>query len=172
MDEFTAIWKPIDGFEGLYSVSNEGAIYSHSKGDFKKINQRKDGYMVTTLYKDGKNKNVYLHRLVIEHFSNESPKDTVNHKDGNKANNTINNLEWATYAENNNHAITFGLNSSEHKRNKKGSIKVSQYDKDGNLINTYPSMREAERQTGVTATEIGHGVRKGWKYGGFIWKFA
>ena len=49
---------------------------------------------------------------------------------------------------------------------------VAQYDENMNLIAIYPSMREAERQTGIDCTSIGKGIQKGWKYGGFIWKKA
>lgn len=79
---------------------------------------------------------------------------------------------WSTYTENNHHATQTGLNGTEHMRNKKGSMRVLQYDADMNLIAEYPSMREAERQTGIDCASISLGVRKGWKYGGFIWKKA
>ena len=105
----------------------------------------------------------------MKHFSEEVAKETVNHIDGNKANNHISNLEWSTYKENNMHAIRTGLNTTKHKQNKKGSIAVEQRDLEGNLIKVYPSFRQAERETGVDATAIGHAIRKGWKYGGYQW---
>ena len=167
------VWKEIKGFEDSYLISNHGRVYSLITRKQRKIQVRKpDGYNMVSLWKNNRGVNCYVHRLVLQHFS-ESPEDeTVNHKDGNKSNNHISNLEWMSYAENNRHAVDTGLNSSKNKRNKKGSMPVSQFSLDGRLIKTYPSMRQAERETGVTATEIGHGIRKGWKYGGYIWKFA
>lgn len=163
-------WKEIKGYE-KYLISDEGKIFSKKTGKLMKPSVREDGYVVTGLWDNNKVKNVYIHRLVIEAFSPENKKETVNHIDGVKTNNHISNLEWNTYAENNRHAIETGLNTSDNKRNNKNSIPVLQYGLDGNLIKEYPSMRQAERETGIDATSIGHGIRKGWKYGGFIWKF-
>ena len=115
----------------------------------------------------------YVHRLVAEAFiPNPHGKETVNHINGDKHDNRAVNLEWNTYKENNNHAVKVGLNGTEHMQNKKGSMPVAQYDKDMHLIKIYPSLREAERQTGVDCRSISLGIRKGWKYGGFIWKKA
>lgn len=185
------VWKDIEGYEGLYQVSNLGRVKSlaryvknHSGKEYfvderiKTVSERKrkgihQGYFGLQLYKDNKAKNCYVHRLVAEAFlPNTENKPTVNHIDGNKHNNRADNLEWNTYSENNIHAYITGLNDETHRRNCKGSIPVLQYDKNMNLIAEYPSMREAERQTGIDCTAIGHGIRKGWKYGGYIWKKA
>lgn len=164
-------WKQIDGYEN-YLISDEGEVFSKYMGQKNTLSIRKDGYVVTGLWKNNKSKNVYVHRLVMEAFNSEFEDETVNHIDGDKTNNHISNLEWSTYAENNRHAIETGLNTTEHKRNKKGSIPVAQYTKDGDLIKIYPSMRQAERETGISATEISLGVRKGWKYGGYTWELT
>jgi NUMOD4 motif. len=178
-------WKDIKGYEGLYQVSNMGNIKSlgryvqdrgntyYIKEKMKIFHAKANDYGRLQLYKNGKPKNVYAHRLVAEAFlPNTQNKKTVNHKNGIKTDNRVENLEWATYSENNIHAIETGLNGSEQRRNCKGSIAVEQYDEEMRLIARHPSMREAERNTGVDATSIGHGIRKGWKYGGFIWKYA
>ncbi|WP_407391604.1 HNH endonuclease [Carnobacterium jeotgali] len=161
-------WKEIQGFEA-YLVSDMGNVFS--KASNKEISKHvvNRGYYRVNLWKNGKGKTAYVHRLVLQTFGEGYEKETVNHIDGNKLNNHINNLEWSTYSENNKHAIDTGLNGSKQRRNKKGSIQVEQRDLNGNLIETYPSFRQAERETGVTATEIGIGIKKGWKYGGFIW---
>lgn len=171
--EVTAVgnWKEVEGYE-QYLISDEGKLFSRKSGKLLKLQARNDGYIVAGITKNEKVKNVYIHRLVMKAFKPEGEKETVNHIDGNKANNHVDNLEWCTYSENNQHAIKTGLNTTEHKINKKGSKPVSQYDLEGNLIKTYPSMRQAERETGINATSIGHGIRKGWNYGGFMWKFS
>ena len=184
------VWKDIAGYEGLYQVSNMGRVKSlerfvqnHGKMQHhpeqvkepseKKRKDRRQGYLGLILYKNNIGKNCYVHRLVAMAFiPNPGNKETVNHKNGNKHDNRACNLEWNTYKENNEHAYTTGLNDCNHRRNCKGSTPVSQYDEDMNLIKTYPSMREAERQTGIDCAAISLGVIKGWKYGGYIWKKA
>lgn len=186
----TEVWKDIEGYEGLYQVSNMGRVKSleryvqnnlgmqHKLEKMKEPSERRrkdglQGYFALQLYKDNKGKNCYIHRLVAETFiENPDHKETVNHINGDKHDNRAENLEWASYAENNRHAVEIGLNDSKHRRNRKGSTPVAQYDLRMNLLAVYPSMREAERQTGVDCTAIGHAIRKGWKYGGFIWKKA
>lgn len=169
--EITAIgnWKEIKDYDN-YLISDEGRVFSRATGKLKKCNVREDGYVVSGLWKNNKGNNVYIHRLVMETFKPENRKETVNHIDGVKTNNFINNLEWSTYSENNHHAIETGLNTNEMKQNNKNSIAILQCDLNGNVLREYPSMRQAQRDTGVDATSIGIGIRKGWNYGGFIWK--
>lgn len=184
------IWKDIAGYEGLYQVSNLGRVKSlgrykgnHSNDQYirermKVLHDRVDtgkrtGDLVTVLYKNNKGKNFYVHRLVAEAFvSNPESKQTVNHINGDKHDNRAENLEWNTYRENNIHAYKTGLNDEKHRRNCKGSMAVRQLDVDGKLIAVYPSIREAERQTGVCSQSISLGIRKGWRYGGYIWEKA
>ena len=185
------IWKDIAGYEGLYQISSKGRVKSleryvknHSGTYYfkpeiiKKVSEKNDrkkrqGYLTVSLYKNNMSACKYVHRLVAEAFiENPKHKDTVNHINGNKHDNSVENLEWNTYQENNIHAIATGLNGTENRRNCKGSIPIMQYDKDMNLIAQYPSMREAERQTGIDCRSISVGIRKGWRFGGFIWKKA
>lgn len=96
------IWKDINGYKGLYQVSNSGKIKS-----LKKIlNPWLDkGYLRVGLSKKSKHKYFSVHRLVALHFvSNPKNKPEVNHLDGNKLNNNDWNLEWSTQKENNEHA--------------------------------------------------------------------
>lgn len=109
------IFKDIPGF-GDYKVSKLGNVKSfryskYSDGKMLKPVLRSDGYLVVTLYKEGKEKKKKIHRLVAETFiPNPLKKKTVNHKDGNKQNNNISNLEWATVLENIIHAKKNDLN--------------------------------------------------------------
>lgn len=100
-------FKPINGYEGLYSVSNYGRVYSHYGGGRFLIDRKnKLGYMELTLCKDTIREQVHVHRLVALTFVSGYFKGAiVNHIDFNKSNNHVNNLEWATYLENTHHSI-------------------------------------------------------------------
>ena len=106
------IWKDVEGYEGLYQVSNLGRVKSLSKNWChkkeiilipRKINS---GYVFTTLFKNGKSKNITIHRLVAKAFiPNPLKKEQVNHINGIKTDNRIENLEWCTREENKIHAL-------------------------------------------------------------------
>lgn len=115
------IWKDVVGYEGFYVVSNKGNVKSlKRKVDYRgskkiipaqKMTIRIDkyGYPRVALCKNGKQKHYRVHRLMALAFiPNPEMKLTVNHKDSNKSNNNLDNLEWATYAENNDHCLKFG----------------------------------------------------------------
>ena len=97
--------RPIKGFEGLYSVSPSGDVYSIKNDSVRKTFDSK-GYKLVQLWKNNKGKNFSVHRLVSEaYLPNPFCKPDVNHKDGNKHNNHFTNLEWVTRSENAIHAI-------------------------------------------------------------------
>lgn len=113
-------WKNIEGYEGLYQVSNYGNIRSLDKtvndyrgkeartikGKLLKPFDSGNGYLVISLHRNGKRKNFYVHRLVAIHFvKNTDNKKVVNHKDHNKSNNNAENLEWVTIKENVSHSV-------------------------------------------------------------------
>lgn len=102
-------WKPIAGWED-YSVSDSGLVYSHRRNRLLKIWDVKGEYPRATLNKGNKKKSFTVHRLVASAFiENPLNKKTVNHKDGNKNNCHVSNLEWATMSENMIHAVNTGL---------------------------------------------------------------
>lgn len=132
-------WKPASGFEGIYEISNTEKVKS-----LRRISIQKNGKIYTVTEKilkpqldstgyfvvglrtpKSKTKKTYLHRLVAEAFiPNPECKETVNHKNGIKTDNRIENLEWCTYAENNRHAFETGLQKKgkeHHLYGKKGS---------------------------------------------------
>lgn len=119
------MWKDIEGFEGLYQVSDTGEIKSverfaktHRNGEDKvqhvrerimKQQTMKNGYKQVSLMKDGEKHVLYVHRLVANNYLAISFGEVVNHIDGNKQNNNATNLELTTYSENNQHAYDTGL---------------------------------------------------------------
>lgn len=114
-------WRDIVNYEGFYQVSNFARIKSFYKGKVKilKLALSSKGHLRAHLYKDGKTKLLFVHVLVAKAFiPNPENKPCVNHKDGNKQNNSIDNLEWVTQSENVKHAYETGLKKSgcEHCR--------------------------------------------------------
>lgn len=111
------IWKDIKGYENLYQVSNFGnvrpkaRIVESKNGVVKEINGKilkkwedKKGYLYVSLCKNGESKNYTVHRLVLTAFiENKDNLPCINHKDENKQNNKLENLEWCTYLYNSNY---------------------------------------------------------------------
>lgn len=106
----TEIWKPIAGYEGLYEVSNLGNIKSLRRNKIMKQGVHSFGYRYVILSKNNESKNLLVHRLVAEAFiSKIEGKTDVNHIDGNKYNNSVDNLEWVSKSENMYHAYRTGI---------------------------------------------------------------
>lgn len=103
-------WRNVVGYESLYEVSNFGNVRRKKTGKILSRRKLNHGYSVASLCKDGKVKNHKYSRLVASAFiANPNKLPCVNHKDGNKINDSVGNLEWCTYSENNKHAYNLGL---------------------------------------------------------------
>lgn len=97
-------WKDVVGFEGIYQVSSTGIVRRTDNNYIKKPSESRNGYMFVDLNHKEKRKHGYIHRLVAEAFiPNPNNLPAVNHKDENKTNNNVDNLEWCTYKYNNNY---------------------------------------------------------------------
>ena len=159
------IWKDIEGYEGLYQISNLGRIRKYII--LRQFLSHK-GYLTTQLSKENKSKTFLVHRLVAKTFIPKiDGKNQINHKDGNKINNKVENLEWCTQKENINYSQK--INSSYNDRNKE----VQQFDKNNKLLATYKSISDASRITGIKVSSISYsanGQRK--TGGGYIWRFV
>lgn len=113
----TEEWRPIKNYEGLYEVSSLGRIKSLRTGRLMSPAPDSDGYATVSLFKI-KRKTYRWHRLVLEAFvGNTEGKGQINHIDGNKLNNRLENLEWATPSENAIHAYRIGLKDQRGERN-------------------------------------------------------
>lgn len=167
------IFKSIIGYE-KYKISNYGNVINNFD-KYMTIQTNKAGYKLVQLSKNNKPKKFYIHRLVALHFiDNVDNKPQVNHKDGDRSNNRIDNLEWNTNSENNKHSYDI-LN-----RKRPNIKKVLQFTIDGNYINEYNSTMEAQNITGISRVCISNCCNKYKirnKYesktaGGYIWKWV
>lgn len=107
MSKLIEKWKPINGYEGLYEVSNEGRVRSVKTNKLRKLILNDKGYYDICLSKEGKTKHKPVHRLVAESFlDNTDNKPCVEHCNTIKTDNRVENLRWTTYHENNSNPIT------------------------------------------------------------------
>lgn len=173
-------WKPVLGYEGLYEVSNLGRVKSLDrwvKGIYNSVQLKRgkiikprktwDNYIVVNLSKDGKMKTVKVHRLVAQAFlPNPDNLPQVNHKDEDKNNNTVDNLEWCTNLYNHRYGTCI-------KRIAASNCKpVLQYTLDGEFVREWESAKQAEREGEFMATVIAKCCKKKQKtHKGFIFLY-
>ena len=152
--------KDVVGYEGLYAVTEEGQVWSYKSKKFLSPADNGHGYLQVGLRKDGKTKMLRVHRLVAEaYIPNPEGKKDVNHKDGNRGNNNINNLEWATRKENCNYEI--------HK-DYKGNLTKIRCVETGEV---YESQAAAARETGIGRYNINNVITGKQKTaGGYHWE--
>jgi hypothetical protein len=173
------MWKDVIGYEGIYKVSNLGRVIrikpsKRTDCDGFLTPVKNESGLYVTLRDCGNDCRKKIHRLVMESFIGINPnKPQVNHKDGNRWNNNINNLEWCDNSENVYHSHNFiGREYTAYGENHSNSKSVSQYNKDGMLIDVYGSINEAGRQLKIQFTNIAKCARGERKIaGGFIWKY-
>ena len=192
------IWKDVIGFEELYQVSNIGRVKRKSttryvygcKSDnpipfFSKerictLEENEDGYYKVALSKNSKSKRYFVHRLVAEAFLSKTDENLeVNHIDGNKHNNCVDNLEWVSHKQNMEHCFSMGLRkiTAKNMLGKTGdkhpsSKAVLKYDKNNVFIREYGSIAEAARENNIDSSGISRCCKGKWATsGGYIWKY-
>lgn len=153
-----------------YFITKTGKVFKMNKtGILKEVKPflNHNNYLRVQIYKEGKPYKRFVHKLVIEAYEGVQEGKQVNHKDGNKLNNSIENLEWVTPSENIKHSIKTGLRSFESLEKKVIAVDIVT----GKELR-FKSLREAERVTSIHASNIRkviYGKRK--HAGGFSWKF-
>lgn len=163
--------KDIQGYEGLYAITEDGQVWSYRTKKFL-AQQIKKGYYHVHLSKEGKAKYVAVHRLVaLAYVNNPNPQEwnIINHKDENPLNNHKDNLEWCNNKYNDNYGNRNLKNSISNRNSNKQGVEIR-------CVETgiiYPSFKEASRQTGIYAAGIAR-VCKGLqeKCGGLHWEYT
>lgn len=196
------MFRDIQGYEGLYGVSESGEVFSYKRDLILKPNLGSNGYLKVVLYKNGLSRNHTIHRLVaIAYVKKQEGLEYVNHLDGDKVNNNADNLEWCTPKENTRHAIETGLTSgpgpghpnygkvrsAETRRNisegKRGlytgkdhprSVPVEKVDTlTHEVLAVYDSIGEAARLNGIKQGSISRVLSGGRRTtGGYSWRRA
>lgn len=163
------IYKEIKGTNGDYLITNTGRVISLKNNKMKELGlyDNNYGYLNVILYIQGKSRPKKVHRLVAEAFiPNPNNFPCVNHKDENRHNNFVENLEWCTHLYNNHYGKRI-----ERIQNKL-SKKVYQYDYNNNLIKKWKSASEIQRELGYCQTSICSCCNnKRISAYGFLWKY-
>jgi DNA-directed RNA polymerase subunit H (RpoH/RPB5) len=180
------LWEELNGFKGKYSISNKGRIRNNETSNVLKPYDNK-GYLRINLYNEGKIERKLIHRLVAKYFLvNRDGKEQVNHKDLDKRNNSVDNLEWISDSDNVEHAINNIEGREEYLKEKMAEIgkeyykigveaskkAVAKLDGDNNIIEIYESARSADRKTDASYRGISKACNGNIKtHKGFKWKF-
>jgi len=166
--------KNVTGFDGYY-VSDDGKVWSEKSKRFLKSSLCNSGYKMISLCVNGMCKRMSIHRMVASaYIDNPENKRTVNHIDGDKTNNHVDNLEWATYKENSTHSIRVlgnpkpptmkGKFGHDHNRSKE----VFLFDANGLFIKNFGSISEAGRELNVPVSSVHYCCSNRTSVGGYF----
>lgn len=186
------IWKDIDGYNGLYQVSNLGNVKSverfrtNGKGGYIQKSRilktgKRNGYLFVNLCKDGVVKTFKVHRLVANHFlPNPEKKPEIDHINTDSTDNRVENLRWVTHKENMNNPLSRKKQSGSMQGKKypqgkkhKQSKQIIQFTINGKFIKQWDSVMDVERELGLKHQNICHNaLGKSSNCGGFIWRYV
>jgi len=162
----------IQGYEGLYKINKNGEVLSIRSKKLLKAGKNRQGYMNVVLTKNGRSKTYKVHRLVaIAFIPNPNNYPIINHKDENKTNNKVENLEWCTSKYNSNYGAAIERRSEAIKRSPvKQRKSVLQLSLIGDVIREYRSTKEAAEVTGIDRRQISRSINHiGKQAHGFLW---
>lgn len=170
----------IKGYEGVYAISDDGRVYSHSrlvkasfgrmilmKGRWLKQNVNANGYLYVSLYNDNGRRNCLVHRIVAQHYlGNGEPSQQVNHIDGCKSNNSVANLEWVTPSGNVLHSYKIGIREAiRGEDNANAKITESDAKKIKELVSNGAKQCDVADQFGIHNSIVSRIVRgKAWRH--------
>lgn len=156
--------KDIKGYEGLYGITSCGKVWSYRNECFLKPWVSRSGYLLVNLFKDRERKFYLIHRLVAEaYLPNPENLPQINHRDENKENNCLQNLEWCDCEYNSNYGLRNEKISNSHKK------PILQYDLDGNFIREWSSATDALKELKGHICECLKGKQK--TACNYIWKY-
>lgn len=162
--------KEINLYGANYFIYDNGLLQNVKTNKFLKPYKSSGGYLYIKIVKNKRHHHIRLHRLVALAFiPNPDNLPCVNHKDGNKENNCVDNLEWCSYSDN----IKHGYKNNLFKNPTFSPTRVIQYDLEGNFIKTWNSIKDIEKKFGVSHTAIRFCcLNKIKTCAGYIWKYA
>ena len=129
--------RNVVGYENIYGITSCGRVYSYKSKKFLTPKHTRNGYLIVGLCKDGERKFYFIHRLVaMAYLPNTENLPEINHKDENKTNNCLQNLEWCDHKYN----VNYGTHNEKLKK------PILQFDLDGNFIKEWPSATDVGRE--------------------------
>lgn len=162
----SVIWKDFI-YSNVYEISNIGDFRNKNTGKFLKARVLKTGYMSIAPSHDGKQRHYSLHRIIAIHFiANPNNYEQINHKDGNKINNNILNLEWVTARENVKHSYTTGLKiNPKGPKNPKSKLKIDDILEIKRLLNLKVLQKDIAKKFNISQSIVSKiKIKKMWEH--------